>query len=246
MINKIEEKIQSASEIIITKLSNLTPNNLQPGSKTLLFDQKVIPELLTEAKLSILKDNMLLKIEKNHPIHIAGDFHGQLLDLLKIFQKSGPPSLDQTYVFLGDYVDRGEHSLETICLLLAYKVKYPNNVYLLRGDHEIKAINQIYGFKDECQRKCGNLEIYSAVNDIFDNLPLAAVVNNKYFCVVGGLSPSLHSLDDINDVSRPLTDQQLSSNSKNQFLILHLNFIQHWWKTSYSQRLDPRGILDGV
>lgn len=140
-------------------------------------------------------------IELSPPVKIVGDTHGQYHDLLRLFEMCGfPPSAN--YLFLGDYVDRGKQSLETILLLLCYKIKYPENFFLLRGNHECANVTRVYGFYDECKRRV-NIKIWKTFIDVFNTLPIAAVVASKIFCVHGGLSPSLSNMDDIRRIERP-------------------------------------------
>ncbi|EGG10265.1 uncharacterized protein MELLADRAFT_115588 [Melampsora larici-populina 98AG31] len=140
-------------------------------------------------------------IELSPPVKIVGDVHGQYSDLIRLFEMCGfPPSAN--YLFLGDYVDRGKQSLETILLLLCYKIKYPENFFLLRGNHECANVTRVYGFYDECKRRC-NIKIWKTFIDVFNCLPISAVVASKIFCVHGGLSPSLSNMDDIRRIQRP-------------------------------------------
>jgi len=132
----------------------------------------------------------------------AGDIHGQFSDLLRLFEYGGlPPSAN--YLFLGDYVDRGKQSIETICLLLAYKIRYPNNFFLLRGNHECASINRIYGFYDECKRRF-SVRFWKLFTDCFNCLPVAAVIDDKILCMHGGLSPDLDNLNRIREIQRPV------------------------------------------
>ncbi|CAG7986271.1 unnamed protein product [Penicillium salamii] len=140
-------------------------------------------------------------LELNAPVHIVGDIHGQYTDLLRIFELSGYPSTTN-YLFLGDYVDRGKQSLETILLLLCYKLKYPETFFLLRGNHECANISRIYGFHDECKRR-SSIKVWKTFTDVFNCLPIAAVVAEKIFCVHGGLSPNLADMNDIRNIVRP-------------------------------------------
>ncbi|KFY48057.1 hypothetical protein V495_01654 [Pseudogymnoascus sp. VKM F-4514 (FW-929)] len=140
-------------------------------------------------------------LELDAPVKIVGDIHGQYPDLIRLFEMSGsPPS--SNFLFLGDYVDRGKQSLETILLLLCYKLRYPENFFLLRGNHECANVTRVYGFYDECKRRC-NIKIWKTFVDTFNTLPIAAIVAEKIFCVHGGLSPSLSHMDDIRNIARP-------------------------------------------
>lgn len=133
--------------------------------------------------------------------YILGDIHGQYSDLLRLFEHGGLPPRSN-YLFLGDYVDRGKQSLETICLLLAYKIKYPENFFLLRGNHECASINRVYGFYDECKRRF-SVRVWKIFSDCFNCLPVAAIIDEKIMCMHGGLSPELHNLSQISSLPRP-------------------------------------------
>jgi len=130
------------------------------------------------------------------PVSVVGDLHGQFDDLLEIFRVGGECP-DTNYLFLGDFVDRGHDSVETISLLAALKLRYPRRVTLLRGNHECRAITQVYGFYQECMRKYGTAAVWNHFVALFDLLPIAALIDDRYLCVHGGLSPSGHYLDQI-------------------------------------------------
>ena len=142
---------------------------------------------------------MLLELGAN--VNICGDIHGQYYDLLHLFELGGYPP-ESNYLFLGDYVDRGKQSIETISLLFAYKIKYPNNFFILRGNHECALINRVYGFFDECKRRY-NVKIWKIFIECFNCLPIAAVIDDNIFCVHGGLSPDLNFLSQIKGILRP-------------------------------------------
>lgn len=158
-----------------------------------------IKGLCAHARMHFRDQPVLLELEA--PIRIVGDIHGQYHDLLRVFEFGGFPP-DANYLFLGDYVDRGAQSLETICLLLAYKCKYPENFFLLRGNHECASINRIYGFFDECKRRY-NIKLWKTFTDCFNMLPVAAIIDDKIFCVHGGLSPHHKSMEQIKRIPRP-------------------------------------------
>lgn len=122
--------------------------------------------------------------------------HAQFTDLLELFRVGG--ELPETnYLFMGDYVDRGNHSIETFLLLIALKVRYPDRIWLLRGNHECRQITQVYGFYDECIKKYGSPNVWRYCCEVFDMLAVAAVIDGEAFVVHGGLSPSIDRIDEI-------------------------------------------------
>ncbi|XP_072965946.1 serine/threonine-protein phosphatase PP1-like [Typha angustifolia] len=158
-----------------------------------------IKQLCADSRSIFLNQPNLLELDA--PIKICGDIHGQYSDLLRLFEYGGFPP-ESNYLFLGDYVDRGKQSLETICLLLAYKIRYPDKFFLLRGNHESASINRIYGFYDECKRRF-NSKLWKVFTDCFNCLPVAALIDGKILCMHGGLSPELNNLDQIRNLARP-------------------------------------------
>eukprot|EP00128_Syssomonas_multiformis_P013351 Colp12_sorted_trinity150504_noHs@36219 len=170
----------------------------KPGKQVQLSENEV-RGLCNKSREVFMSQPIFLELEA--PLKICGDIHGQYHDLLRLFEYGGFPP-DSNYLFLGDYVDRGKHSLETICLLLAYKIKYPENFFILRGNHECASINRLYGFYDECKRRY-NIKLWKLFTDVFNCLPVAALVDEKIFCCHGGLSPDLNSLDNIRNIARP-------------------------------------------
>ncbi len=185
----------------------------RPGKQVQLAENE-IKYLCNKSRDVFVSQPILLELEvffkaggRSHlqaPIKICGDIHGQYYDLLRLFEYGGFPP-ESNYLFLGDYVvgfplagaadlqDRGKQSLETICLLLAYKIKYPENFFILRGNHECASINRIYGFYDECKRRY-NIKLWKTFTDCFNCLPIAAIIDEKIFTMHGGLSPGTDSL----------------------------------------------------
>lgn len=129
------------------------------------------------------------------PAYVLGDLHGNFASLLyfeRILWHLGPGLCPSNILFLGDYVDRGPHGMEVIAYLFAYKVQAPRKLMLLRGNHEIREIQKQFTFHTECVLKFGEKmggEVWNAINNAFDALPLAANIDGKVFCCHGGIPP---------------------------------------------------------
>jgi serine/threonine-protein phosphatase PP1 catalytic subunit len=182
---------------IISEL--LSVSGAKPG-KQVNLDEKDIIILCRKSRDVFLSQPILLELEA--PLKICGDIHGQYHDLLRLFHYGGFPP-DANYLFLGDYIDRGRQSIETICLLLAFKLKYPENFFLLRGNHECSTINRIYGFYEECKQRY-TIKLWKVFTECFNCLPVAAMIDDKIFCMHGGLSPDLNKIEDIQKIFRPV------------------------------------------
>jgi len=170
----------------------------KPG-KLVQVAEVQIKALCSSVREAVLGQSSLLEVEA--PLKICGDIHGQYHDLLRLFEYGGfPPA--SNYLFLGDYVDRGKQSLEVIVLLFAYKVKFPENFFTLRGNHECASITRIYGFYDECKRRY-NIKLWKTFCDVFNCLPVCALVDEKIICMHGGLSPEITQMDQIRRLVRP-------------------------------------------
>lgn len=191
-----DSKLEINVDDIIDKLNKITKFNSH--TQTFLTVEE-IRWILNESRRIFMVQPMLLELEA--PIKVVGDIHGQFKDLLNLFKQCGFPP-DQNYLFLGDYVDRGKQSVESICLLLAYKIRHPNNFFLLRGNHECESINRIYGFYDECKRRY-DIKLWKEFTRTFNWLPAAALIDERILCMHGGLSPDMKTLEEINSIPRP-------------------------------------------
>lgn len=205
------------------ELSVALPGNNFP------FKKEHVIELAKECQAIIESQPNLLKLRT--PVKIFGNLHGNFQDLMRFFDVWKAPNenplggdIDSfAYLFLGNYVDRGSRSLETICLLLALKLKYPDQIYLLRGSHEDRLINSVYGFGEECKRRLHEdindpNSAFQSINNAFAWFPFGALIENKILCVHSGIGPNLTKLDDIAKINRPIEMSSDSSTSEQEIM----------------------------
>ncbi|XP_009587040.1 serine/threonine-protein phosphatase BSL3 isoform X1 [Nicotiana tabacum] len=202
--------INSVPKKVIAHL--LKPRGWKPPVRRQFFlDCNEMADLCDSAERIFASEPSVLQLRA--PIKIFGDLHGQFGDLMRLFDEYGSPSTagDISYIdylFLGDYVDRGQHSLETITLLLALKVEYPLNVHLIRGNHEAADINALFGFRIECIERMGERDgiwAWHRFNRLFNWLPLAALIEKKIICMHGGIGRSINHVEQIENIQRPIT-----------------------------------------
>ncbi|XP_074920779.1 serine/threonine-protein phosphatase 4 catalytic subunit [Chelonoidis abingdonii] len=164
-----------------------------------LIKESEVKALCAKAREILVEESNVQRVDS--PVTVCGDIHGQFYDLKELFRVGGDVP-ETNYLFMGDFVDRGFYSVETFLLLLALKVRYPDRITLIRGNHESRQITQVYGFYDECLRKYGSVTVWRYCTEIFDYLSLSAIIDGKIFCVHGGLSPSIQTLDQIRTIDR--------------------------------------------
>eukprot|EP01061_Rhynchopus_euleeides_P017243 TRINITY_DN286_c1_g5_i1.p1 TRINITY_DN286_c1_g5~~TRINITY_DN286_c1_g5_i1.p1 ORF type:complete len:310 (+),score=125.73 TRINITY_DN286_c1_g5_i1:103-1032(+) len=185
--------------IIEKLLASRSTSAARATIKPVNLTEQEIHSLILKTREVFMVQSALIEIVA--PVKVCGDVHGQYGDLLRLFEYGGFPP-ESNYLFLGDYVDRGKFSLETICLLLSFKIKYHENFFLLRGNHECASINRIYGFYDECKRRY-SVRLWKQFTDTFNCMPVGAIIDEKVLCMHGGLSPELHSMEQIRKIIRP-------------------------------------------
>ena len=162
------------------------------------FNEELIGKIIMQSIDNLVKEKPMVR--RNGCFVIVGDIHGSLHDLLRIFRMYGYPP-NQKYIFLGDYVDRGEFSIDVMTLLFALYNSFPEHITLIRGNHEFLEINSAYGFKRECLERFGNDTIFNLFNKAFCFLPLSSIVNNDIFCVHGGITQQINSTEDLEKLS---------------------------------------------
>ncbi|CAB3404022.1 unnamed protein product [Caenorhabditis bovis] len=188
---------------IIVRILNLGSTGTSFSSTVAISE---ILRLLELARPIFMTQGAMVEIEA--PVKICGDVHGQYSDVLRLFDRGGFPPI-VNYLFLGDYVDRGSQSLEVVTLFIAYKLKFPGNFFLLRGNHECGAINRVYGFLEEITRRYGpknGMNLWNIFQMTFACMPYTSLVSGRILCMHGGISKRMKSLEQLRKLPRPVLD----------------------------------------
>lgn len=188
-------------------LLSFNPELFANGSRILslpLFSEDDIKSLCFEVEKTFTANPAILELTS--PIVIVGDLHGQILDLFRILKEFKLPDKGTKYLFLGDIVDRGDFSLETVSLVFALRAIYPENVFIIRGNHEFTELCSNSGFKQEIIQTYDSAELFESFIECFNYMPIAAVINQNIVCVHGGIGPNWFALSQIKDIKRPISD----------------------------------------
>ena len=225
-----EKLVEKFISILLRPFDWYDKSKMDSIHSSLPFSNQEIFELIKEVKPLLEKEHSLIRIRS--PCKVFGNIHGVYDDLMRYFESFGNPSDDNQmgdinvmqYIFLGDFCDRGIYSLEVILLLFALKIKYPEFIYLIRGHHEDKTINEKYGLGDECSKRLAddiqnNLSIFSNINKAFDLLPFGVLVDNNILLVHGGIGSSINSLEDIENIKRPVSVEYNVTNTSQLHII---------------------------
>nr|AKT44580.1 serine/threonine-protein phosphatase PP1 [Trypanosoma cruzi marinkellei] len=197
-VPRLETSIEEDEKSAIRQLVTSVLQDWRGAQK--LLNEDIIRTVLRRVRPLLMSQPMMVRIEA--PVNVCGDIHGQINDLVEIFRAGGMPPTSR-YLFLGDYVDRGKYGTEVISVLLGLKVLHPDKMYVLRGNHESESICRIYGFFDEVKRRF-SVKLFKEFTDVFNCLPIAALIEEIALCMHGGLSPELRNLNQINQIRRPL------------------------------------------
>ncbi|POM79022.1 Serine/threonine-protein phosphatase 5 [Phytophthora palmivora] len=195
----IDDVTQTKSDFIVALMDRFKRGKL--------LHRKFVIQILLKLKemLCALPSLLRISLPSDDPdahFTVCGDTHGQFYDVCNIFSLNGLPSETNPYLFNGDFVDRGSFSFEVVMTLFAMKIVYPQHVHLLRGNHESKNMNKIYGFEGEVKHKYDET-VMQLFTEVFNWLPLAAVIENKVLVVHGGLfSEENVTLADIEKIDR--------------------------------------------
>lgn len=192
IINLMKETLKISMR---KRMENILKNVIS-GEIPTEFEVKMI---CSEAENEFMQEPNIPSVSS--PVCIIGDIHGQFTDLIELLNLKGPPSDKNKYIFLGDYVDRGPSSIGVIITLFLYKILFPKSIYMIRGNHEQKQINRIYGFYNECYQNYGSEDVWNSINNTFGHLSIACVVDKKYMCVHGGISNRI-SISNLQRVDR--------------------------------------------